>query len=164
MLLRQLMFFLTPLATFVKTIPMKYSLIFFLVISISSPVFAQEKAVSQPQDAIKLVFEALSEGNISKMEQAVTPDVRILEHGVVWTLDTVRVYLAKTRPADFKRINTFDFFQTEVRGTMAFVSYHNRADIHSNNKDRTIKWLESAVLVKEKNSWKVKMLHSTRLD
>ena len=118
----------------------------------------------EPQDAIKLVFDAFSEGNITKMEQAVTPDVKILEHGVVWNLDTIRAYLAKKRPDDFRRVNTFDFFQIEVTDKMAFMSYHNRADIHANNKDRTVKWLESAVLVKENGSWRVKMLHSTRLE
>src|SRR5688572_31033167 len=111
--------------------------------------FCQTGAAREPQQVIELLFEALSEGSMTKMEQAVTPDMTILEHGVVWTLDTVRNYLSRKRPADFKRINSFEFFQTEITDKMAFVSYHNRADIHSNNKDRTVKWLESAVLVKE---------------
>ena len=145
---------------------MKFLLCLIVSLSTLSLASAQTKSplLAQPQDAIKLVFDALSEGDMSKMEQAVTPDVKILEHGVVWTLDTVRLYLEKKRPADFKRINSFDFFQTEVGDNMAFVSYHNRADIHANNKDRTVKWLESAVLVKQNGGWRVKMLHSTRLD
>jgi hypothetical protein len=145
---------------------MKYLLILLFGIFFSSSANSQPKTntVLQPQQVIELVFEALSDGNMTKMEQAVTPDIKILEHGVVWTLDTVRLYLSKKRPGDFKRINSFEFFQTEIKDNMAFVSYHNRADIHANNKDRTVKWLESAVLVKENNSWKVKMLHSTRLE
>ncbi len=133
---------------------------------LSVPVFGQKNnsALQTPEQVIELVFDALSVGSIEKMEEAVTPDVKILEHGVVWTLDTVRAYLAKKRPADFKRVNTFEFFQREITDRMAFVSYHNRADIHANNKDRTVRWLESAVLVKEKDGWKLKMLHSTRLE
>jgi hypothetical protein len=126
---------------------------------------AQPKSIAQkPEDAIKQIFEALSDGDLKKMEQVVTPDIKILEHGIVWTMDSIRFYLGKTRPADFKRINSLEFFQSEISEKMAFVSYHNRADIHANNKDRTVKWLESAVLVNDKNVWKVKMLHSTRLD
>ena len=144
---------------------MKSLLILVFAISISFSSYCQQKTNDrEPQKVIELVFEALSEGSMAKMEQAVTPDVKILEQGVVWTLDTIRVYLNKKRPADFKRINAFEFFQTEVTENMAFVSYHNRADIHANNKDRTVKWLESAVLIKENNTWKVKMLHSTRLE
>jgi hypothetical protein len=136
-----------------------------LIILVSFQIaYAQQNISQKPEDAIRQVFQALSDGSIDKMEQVVTPDVKILEHGVVWTIDTIRHYLSKKRPEDFKRVNTFDFFQTEVSDNMAFVSYHNRADIHANNKDRTVKWLESAVLVKDKNVWKVKMLHSTRLD
>jgi hypothetical protein len=109
------------------------------------------------------VFQAFSEGSITKMEEVVTTDVKILEHGEVWTLDSVRFYFGKPRAADFKRINTLDFFQTEVNENMAFVSYWNTADISANNKDRKIKWLESAVLVMEGGRWKVQMLHSTRV-
>jgi hypothetical protein len=46
---------------------------------------------------------------------------------------------------------------------MAFVSYHNTASIRANNKDKVLKWLESAVLVKMGEEWKVKMLHSTKI-
>jgi uncharacterized protein (TIGR02246 family) len=113
---------------------------------------------------VRTAFEAFSEGSISKMEEVVTPDVRILEQGEVWTLDTIRTFFTRKRPADYKRVNTLEFFQTEVDENMAFVSYHNRADFHANNKDRTVKWLESAVLVKENGKWRIKMLHSTRKD
>jgi hypothetical protein len=115
------------------------------------------------QQVIHTVFESFSEANIEKMERAVTPDVNILEHGEVWTLDSIRVYFKRPRPADFKRINTLDFFKTEVTEEMAFVSYHNTAAIHANGKDRSVKWLESAVLVKDGALWKVRMLHSTRI-
>lgn len=144
--------------------PMKsiLTLVFLVSFQISQ---AQQKIIAlKPEESIRQVFEALSDGSIEKMEPVVTPDVKILEHGVVWTMDTIRHYLGKKRPEDFKRVNSFDFFQMEISGNMAFVSYYNRADIHSNGKDRTVKWLESAVLVKDKNIWKVKMLHSTRLD
>jgi hypothetical protein len=125
--------------------------------------YAQKQKTDTPESAIELIFESLSESNMAKMERAATPDIRILEDGVVWTMDTIRFYLGKQRPADYKRVNSFEFFQKEVSEKMAFVSYHNRADIHANGKDRTVKWLESAVLVREKDGWRVKMLHSTRI-
>ena len=135
------------------------------VICFTSTALAQTQSEEQKvEQVVHLVFEALSEGNIVKMEQAVTPDVKILETGEIWTLDTMRSYFRKPRPADFKRVNKLDFFQTEVRNKMAFVSYHNTADIHANGNDKTVKWLESAVLIKDDKIWKVKMLHSTRLE
>jgi Domain of unknown function (DUF4440) len=134
------------------------------ILFLTSPALAQKLTEQQQvQQVLRLVFEAFSEGSVSKMEQALTPDVKVLETGEVWTIDTIRLYFEKPRPNDFKRINTLDFFQTEVEGKMAFVSYHNTAAIHANGKDRLVKWLESAVLVKQGKSSKVKMLHSTRL-
>jgi hypothetical protein len=134
----------------------------FLLTSLSG--FSQEKSttVELVQQAIHTAFEAFSESSLEKMEEVVTPDVKILEHGEVWTLDSIRYYFGKKRPADFKRVNTLSFFQTEIEGKMAFVSYHNQADFHANNRDRTVRWLESAVLVNDKGKWKIKMLHSTR--
>jgi hypothetical protein len=141
------------------------SILTIVILAIFQISQAQQKNQAEnPEAVIRLVFEAFSEGSIEKMEQAVTADVKILEHGVVWNLDTIRQYFSKKRPEDFKRVNSFEFFQQEISGKMAFVSYHNRADIHANNRDRTVRWLESAVLVKHDNRWKVKMLHSTRLD
>ena len=143
----------------------KISVLLFLLFLISTTLFAQKQTEQQQvQQVLRLVFEAFSEGSVAKMEQALTADVKILETGEVWTLDTVRSYFARPRPADYKRLNTLDFFQTEVEGKMAFVSYHNTAAIHANGKDRMVKWLESAVLVKQGKSWRVKMLHSTRLE
>lgn len=124
----------------------------------------QADATKEVQQVVYTAFDAFSEASIQKMEESVTPDVKILEQGVVWTLDSIRTFFKRQRPADYKRINTLYFFQTEVEGNMAFVSYFNRADFHANNRDRTVKWLESAVLVREKGKWKIKMLHSTRQD
>jgi hypothetical protein len=115
------------------------------------------------QQVIHDVFQAFSDASLSKMEQVVTTDVKILEHGEVWTLDSIRFYFDKPRPADFRRINKLEFFQTEVKENMAFVSYWNSAEIRANNKDRKVKWLESAVLVMEGGRWRVRMLHSTRV-
>jgi hypothetical protein len=142
----------------------KISVLLLLLFLTSTTLVAQKQTDQQQvQQVLRLVFEAFSEGSVATMEQALTPDVKILETGEVWTLDTIRSYFAMPRPADFKRINTLDFFQTEVEGKMAFVSYYNTAAIHANGKDRMVKWLESAVLVKQGKSWKVKMLNSTPL-
>jgi ketosteroid isomerase-like protein len=115
------------------------------------------------QDVVVNFFEALSASDLPGMQEYVTSDFTILEHGVIWTMDSVVALTTKAKPPGFKRINHFDFFQTVLRKDMAFVSYHNMAEVRTAEADRTVKWLESAVLVKEGRRWKVKMLHSTRL-
>lgn len=142
------------------------SLSTFYLFAITLTATAQEKPTPEQmkvQQVIQQIFESFSDGSIEKMERSVTADVNILEDGEVWTLDTIRLFFQKPRPADFKRINNFEFLKTEVHETMAFVSYYNTAAIHSNNRNVTVKWLESAVLVKEGEAWKIRMLHSTRI-
>lgn len=139
-------------------------LIILILLYFTASESKQPSEEAKVQQVIHTVFEAFSSGSTITIEQVVTADVKILEHGEVWTLDTVRVHFKKPRPADFKRINTLEFFQTEITDNMAFVSYYNTANVHVNNKDRVVKWLESAVLVKESEKWKVKMLHSTRIE
>lgn len=144
---------------------MKLRFTFVLILLVNSTMAQQNPTADQKkvQQVIHDVFQAFSDASIAKMEQVVTTDVNILEHGEVWTLDSIRFYFNKPRPSDFKRINTLEFFQTEVTDGMAFVSYWNTADIRANNKDRKVKWLESAVMVMDGGRWKVKMLHSTRV-
>jgi hypothetical protein len=134
--------------------------LFVFVVTVSAQQDAEKQRVQQ---VIIEMFEAFSTADLQKMEQAVTPDINILEQGEVWTMDTIIVYLKKPRPTDFKRTNAFDFFKTEVKADHAFVCYYNMATIHADNKDRNLKWLESAVLVKRANKWRIKMLHSTRV-
>ena len=144
---------------------MKTALITFCIVLFSSLSVAAQATgsdTSAVHHVIRQVFESFSNGKLSLMERHVTSDVNILEQGVVWNLDSIRTYFSRPRPDDFRRINKLKFFQTEVRGEMAFVSYHNTAEIHARGRDRTVKWLESAVLTKERGQWKVKMLHSTR--
>ena len=63
--------------------------------------------------------------------------------------------------ADFKRTNSFEFINTTVDKTTAWVTYRLQSVIIKDGKQSTVQWLETVVLVKEKKQWKVKHLHST---
>jgi ketosteroid isomerase-like protein len=113
------------------------------------------------QQAIRGVFDGFSALSLEEIMRHCTPDVTILEDGVVWNADSMATNLRRLKGADFKRVNSFNFLQTEVRGNTAWTSYFNQADVQVNGKDYQLRWLESAVLVKEGGQWKIKILHST---
>jgi hypothetical protein len=113
------------------------------------------------QQAITGVFDGFSQLSLEKIMRHCTPDVTILEDGVVWNADSIATAFKRMEGVDFKRVNSFNFLQTEVRGNTAWTSYFNQADVQVNGKARQVRWLESAVLVKEAGGWKVKVLHST---
>jgi hypothetical protein len=115
------------------------------------------------QETINTFFKAFSEGDFKYIKQTSTKDFLLLEQGMIWNLDTLKNKLAKPKPAGFSRKNRFEFFETRLTGKRAWVGYHNYADLETAAGKRTIHWLESAVLVKEKKSWKLEMMHSTRV-
>ncbi|MBK6979911.1 MAG: nuclear transport factor 2 family protein [Cytophagaceae bacterium] len=116
----------------------------------------------QVQQAIVKMFEDLSNRDAASLRLDCTPDVTFYEYGQVWNIDTL-VFKAITlnKAGDFKRINSFDFIDTEVNSKMAWVSYRLSSAITRDGKPTNIQWLESAVLIRQKRHWKVKHLHST---
>ena len=109
-------------------------------------------------------FEGLSITDINKIRSTCTDDIKILETGLVWNFDSLALRLQKKRPADFKRINQLDFLETHIKRDVAWLYYWNKATITANNKNLVVKWLESVVLRKEKDGWKIQLLHSTEVE
>src|SRR6476620_1360834 len=112
--------------------------------------------------SVSRFFDGLSEINSDKLKAFATSDFVLLEDGQVWNMDTLVTKMGTKNP-NIKRVNKFEFIRTEQQGIMAWVSYHNTADFSMNEKQQTVKWLESAVLKKEGGRWKLKLLHSTRI-
>jgi len=127
----------------------------------AQPISAGEKKIQQ---TIEKLFAALSDGDTTTVKTLVTPDVRFYEYGQIWTLDTLtrKVMQAKSIPG-FKRSNRFEFVRTSMQHKTAWVTYYLTSVFTRNGKEETVKWMETVVLVKEKKSWKVDVLHSTNL-
>ena len=46
---------------------------------------------------------------------------------------------------------------------MAWITYVNRGSIKDASGTKAVSWLESAVLRKENDSWRIQFFHSTRV-
>tara|TARA_R110000868_G_scaffold15005_1_gene69012 strand:+ start:37 stop:510 length:474 start_codon:yes stop_codon:yes gene_type:complete len=95
-----------------------------------------------------------------------TDDFILLEHGEVWTNDTIANWCkrAKLRDEGVKRINSFDFFEAKREGNRIWMAYHNYATITKDTISRKLEWLESIVAVKQDSIWKLELMHSTRVN
>ena len=109
------------------------------------------------------LFAGIAELSPPKIRAYATADMMLLENGVVWTVDSLVNALARVNKATYSRKNSFDFIRTEVTDNTAWVAYRNTADVTKDGRSATIRWLESAALVKVGDAWKIKLLHSTRL-
>ena len=143
-----------------------YKLLLFLLVP--SSLFAQQVANSEEQkikDVIIQLFDGIAQRDIDKIAKQTTPDLMLLENGALWNNDTLvkRITWSRNNQKSYSRVNRIEFIRTEIRGNTAWTSFYNQADIRVDSTARSVRWIESAVLIKEKNDWKVQQFHSTVL-
>ncbi len=123
------------------------------------PATAQENAAVHK--AVTDFFEIFSTREVSKLADVTTDDILIVEDGELWNRDSIAKFLTKPAPADFKRENTMKFLDTNIKGQTAWTTYENTARILANQRKFIVVWYETAVLINDKNRWKIRTLHST---
>ncbi len=135
------------------------------VMSITSMVKAQEKKATDAHDVQQTVidlFDALSNRDSVMLKANCTADILIFEDGKVWNIDTMMgVIIALKKLNDYTRINKIEFIHTEIHNDVAWTTYHNQADITVNGKNRSVKWVETVILIRDGKKWRIKILHST---
>ena len=142
----------------------------FLIFAISLSTFlhAQQslkRGQQQVQEAVVKMFEALSNRDSVSLKAYCTADITLYEYGQVWNMDSlIHKVITLNTAADFKRSNTFDFIHSETDKNTAWVTYRLRSEITLGSKEIIAEWLETVVLAKQRNQWKVKHLHSTLLN
>ena len=126
----------------------------------SGTVKAEDHPAFQP---VKELFAAMSNRDGKAMQETSTKDFQLLEHGEDWTMQKL-IDAAKPKDKPSERKNFFKQIRARQQGNVAWISYWNKAEIRRNSKMRTLVWLESAVMVKQDDRWKVQLMHSTRLE
>lgn len=112
---------------------------------------------------VKELFAAMSKHDGSAMQATSTDDFQLLEHGEDWTMQEL-VYAVQPKGKPYQRKNFFCQIRARQKGDVAWVSYWNKAEIQRESETRIVIWLESAVVIREDDRWKIQLLHSTRLE
>ena len=128
----------------------------------STELFAQKDKI-QIESSIEGFFNGLSLINADTLKHYSTSDFHLLEDGEVWTMDTLLNKVMTRKNSNIQRVNKFSFLRTEQTGNMAWVSYHNTAEFKLGERQQIVRWIESAVLVKNKGRWQIQLLHSTKI-
>jgi len=148
-----------------KLITLKKIIILILAIYTSTLLQAQQQLTKDQQAVHKTVinfFEALSNRDSVSLNDHCTADILLFETGSIWNADTLILKAITLNTAtDFKRINSFDFINTTVADNTAWVTYNLHSEITRNGKQSTMQWMETVIVIKEKQKWKIKVLHST---
>ena len=120
---------------------------------------AEDHPAFQP---VKELFAAMSKHDGEAMRNTSTEDFQLLEHGENWSMQKL-VNGVQPKGKPFERKNFFKQIRARQKGDVAWVSYWNKAEIRRESGLHTLVWLESAVMVRDADCWKVQLLHSTRL-
>ena len=150
---------------FIKTYILKNITWLILAILMTGLLHAQEPSTENKQAVQRTIinaFDALSKKDSLMVKEYCATDILLFENGATWNLDTLikKAITLNTAP-DFKRVNSFEFINTTVNKNTAWVTYNLSSEVTRDGKQSAIKWLETVVLVKDKNHWKIKVLHST---
>lgn len=112
---------------------------------------------------VQELFAAMSLHDGKAMQQTSTVDFQLLEHGEDWSMQKL-IDAVQPKGEPYQRKNFFSQIRARQVGNVAWISYWNKAEIRRANSTRNVVWLESAVLVNGNDSWKIQLLHSTRLE
>lgn len=118
---------------------------------------------------VQELFAAVSAFDHDKMRAVATDDFQLLEVGEDWSMED---FTNAVKEGPFVRRNYFHVIKSNVNGDVAWISYWNKATIlntdtkpdSNKGKVKVEAWLESAVMVKTKDGWKVQLLHSTYIE
>ena len=117
----------------------------------------------QVTEAVRSMFAALSAEDIPKLHAAIAPDFYAFEAGGRITGDALIDLMKKAHAAGKVYVWTVNEPEVHIDGSMAWVTYINRGSIKDASETKNVSWLESAVLRKEKDNWRIQFFHSTRV-
>lgn len=157
---------------------MKVNLLLFVILfylssctqkKVDTPKIDAAAEIEIAKGLVQGSFDAIWSGlDTSALSTFHTSDFILLEHGMVWNNDTIRNYLLRETPnklsKGYERLNRFDYIAAKHRGESIWLAYHNYGTwVLGEDTLRNAEWLESIVAVKEKGTWKLEQMHSTRV-
>ena len=148
-------------------------LLFIFIFSLTSCKKQNEQIADDTKDfkAVEQVVQGVfddvwSDKKAELLMKYHTADFILLEHGEVWTNDTIAKWCERAKKSNqvVKRINSFDFFKTKREGNRIWMAYHNYALFKYDDGESNAEWLESIVAIKQDSIWKLELMHSTRVN
>ncbi len=132
---------------------------------VSRPTWQQSDPVREKpkvEQALHRFFNAIANYDYQGLRNACTADYQLIEDGSLWTVDTL-IEAIKPMEGKVKIIYAFENINARIEGSIAWLTYKNKAVLTSKDGEENLEWAESAVFQKENNVWKMALLHSTRL-
>ena len=114
-------------------------------------------------EAIRSMYVAATNDDLAKFHGVVSPDFYAFDLGKRFTGDELMELIRKAHAAG--KIYVWQVTEPEVHidGTTAWITYINRGSVQDATGTKNLSWLESAFLRKDKENWRIRFFHSTRV-
>jgi hypothetical protein len=119
---------------------------------------AEEAAAEQ---AVVEFFDALGKLDHETAQSAVTSEFELVQDTVALDWDALVEYARPLEDAGATVSYEFSDFNTTVRGSVAWTRYRSRSVFEMNGQATRSEWLESAVLERIGDRWRIDRFHST---
>jgi len=117
---------------------------------------------TQVTEAVRSFFAAATSDDLDKLHAVTAPDFYAFDAGGRFTRDALMDMIKAAHSAGKIYVWTVREPEVHISGDMAWITYVNRGSIKDASGTNDVTWLESAVLQKEKDAWRIHFFHSTR--
>ena len=135
----------------------------FVLVLALAPVVRASSAEEEIVGAVRAMYDALGRDDATLLGRVTAPDFHAIDGGERMTgaelLELVRA--AHSHGATYVWKVTEHAVQLE--SDTAWVTWVNRGSIGDAEETRAVTWLESAVLSRVDDTWRIRFLHSTRV-
>ena len=114
---------------------------------------------------LKKTYEALGNYDVQSYLENCTEDYLLVENGeFIWTLEQEIDHFKKNQNLDIIRKDRFKIHTLKIVDDFAYIVYDLWSEMEKNNLVRKFHWVESSILRKDGEKWKVELIHSTKIE
>lgn len=129
------------------------------------PVTASRATTDRDQvvEAVRMMYAAAMNDDLAQFRAVTAPDFYAFDAGKRMTGDQLMEFVKHAHAAGKIYVWQVTEPQVYVHGQTAWITFVNRGSLQDSEGKKILSWLESAVLRKDKNTWRIHFLHSTRV-
>ena len=114
-------------------------------------------------EAVRSFFAAAAADDVDKLHAVTARDFYAFDAGGRFTRDALMDLIKAAHAAGKVYVWTVNEPEVHVDGEIAWITYVNRGSIKDASGAKEVSLLESAVLRKENDTWRIQFFHSTRV-
>jgi len=118
---------------------------------------------TQVVEAVRTLFAAAAADDLGRFHSVVAADFYAFDGGKRFDGDALMNLIKALHAEGNTYVWTINEPEVHVSCSLAWVTYVNRGAVQNASGTQSRAWLESAVLQKESDRWRIRFFHSTRV-